>query len=220
MRREVGEGGAADAEALQRAGPDEHHPEPALRQLVILDPAVFLVAPASRIVCQHGFHELPEHVLARRKLLFDYRRLETRGLASRRLLRVLWGDRPAHQRDLELLMVRHGLMFPLLAAADAPRDDSAADSEEVLVPAVLPRPPAGGGEAALRAVGSDGAVSAVRAVVVFAEAPVMTSWRRVGYLSTAQAAGRGFLPAGLFAQVFLKLGGFTTIPVTKFTTAV
>ena len=73
---------------------------------------------------------------------------------------------------------------------------------------------------ALRAVGSDGAVSAVRAVVVFAEAPVMTSWRRVGYLSTAQAAGRGFLPAGLFAQVFLKLGGFTTIPVTKFTTAV
>ena len=34
-----------------------HHSEPSLRHLVILDPANYLVEPASRIICQHEMHE-------------------------------------------------------------------------------------------------------------------------------------------------------------------
>ncbi len=34
-----------------------HHSEPTFRHLVILDPASYLVQPASRIICQHSMHE-------------------------------------------------------------------------------------------------------------------------------------------------------------------
>ncbi len=172
-----------------------HHPEPALRHLVVLDPATFFVHPASLVVCQHNYHELPEHARARRAMLYDYNKLSDQGLARRRLLRLLWSGGPARQEDLEQLMVRHGLMFPLLSAADG---DLPQEEEEFLVPAVLPRSDAGdSGEAMLHGM----ATPVARALVVFAEGAVMDEWRRRGHLRAEEAAERGFLPDGLFAQV-------------------
>ena len=172
-----------------------HHPEPALRHLVVLDPATFFVHPASLVVCQHNYHELPEHALARRTLLYDYNRLGEQGLASRRLLRLLWSGGQGRQEDLEQLMVRHGLMFPLLSAVDG---DLPPEKEEFLVPAVLPRSAAGGGgEAILHCMSTP----VTRAVVVFAEGAMMDEWRRRGHLRAEEAREKGFLPDGLFAQV-------------------
>jgi hypothetical protein len=162
----------------------------------VLDPASFFVHPASLVVCQHHYHELPEHARARRAMLHDYNRLCDQGLARRRLLRELWSGKQAQQEDLEQLMVKHGLMFPLLSAADGglPQEE-----EEFLVPAVLPPSAAGGGgEAMLGGM----ATPVARAVVVFAEGSVMDEWRRRGHLRAAEAAEKGFLPDGLFAQVW------------------
>jgi hypothetical protein len=35
-----------------------HFPEPALRHLIVLDPAAFLVDAAARVICQHGYHKV------------------------------------------------------------------------------------------------------------------------------------------------------------------
>ncbi len=172
-----------------------HHPEPALRHLVVLNPATFFVHPASLVVSQHNYHELPEHARARRAMHYEYNRLGDQGLARRRLLRMLWSEQQARQEDLEQLMVRHGLMFPLVSATDG---DRLQEEEEFLVPAVLPRSAAGNsGEAMLRGM----ATPVARAVVVFADGAVMDEWRRRGHLRAEEAAERGFLPDGLFAQV-------------------
>jgi len=178
-----------------------HHSEPALRHLVVLDPATFFIHPASLVVCQHNYHELQEHVRARSAMLYDYNRLGDQGLARRRLLRLLWSGGPARQQDLEQLMVRHGLIFPLLSAADG-GSDLPQEQEDFLVPAVLPRSAAdSGGEAMLCGV----AIPVARAVVVFAEGAVMDEWRRRGHLRAEEAAERGFMPHGLFAQVMGRM---------------
>jgi hypothetical protein len=172
-----------------------HHPEPALRHLVVLDPATFFVHPASLVVCQHHYHELQEHKRARRTLQYDYTKLCDQGLVSRRLLHLLWSGGQARKEDLEQLMVRHGLMFPLFETTNG---DLSQEEQEFLVPAVLPQSTGGyGGEAMLRSI----AAPVARAVVVFAEGAVMDEWRRRGHLRAAEAVGKGFLPDGLFAQV-------------------
>jgi hypothetical protein len=59
---EPGLSAEAEAEKMLRLfsemGHLMHFPEPALRHLVVLDPATFLVDAAARVICQHGYHKV------------------------------------------------------------------------------------------------------------------------------------------------------------------
>jgi hypothetical protein len=159
-----------------------HHQEPALRDLVVLDPAAFVIEPASRLVCQHGLHYLPQHADAEAELPLDYNLLRYQGRASRGLLRVLWRDRVQNLEHLERLMVRYGLMFNSAACSAG---------EEYIVPALLPR---------LRQLPRWQA----RAVILFGVEKQLGpegAWLRQGFVTAQEVAIRGFLPGGLFAQV-------------------
>ena len=176
-----------------------HHPEPSLRHLVILDPASFLVEPASRVVCCHrsGSHRTQKHQLARQKLPSDYEKLERMGGLSSQLLRLILEDKQQHMNDLVQLMVQYGLMVPLLNAdtGTKEKDDSVPGFYEYLVPAVLPHTDAG----ALM-----GILPMARAVFTFSDRQILMVWRKRGFFTTGEAAKTGFLPAGLFAQVALS----------------
>ena len=174
-----------------------HHPEPSLRHLVILDPASFLVEPASRVVCCHrsASHSTEKHQLARKKLPSDYEKLESMGRVSSRLLRLILEDKQQHMNDLVQLMVQYGLMVPLLNADTGSQDDSVPGFYEYLVPAVLPHTDTG----ALM-----GILPMARAVFTFSDRQTLIGWRKRGFFTTGEAAKAGFLPAGLFAQVALS----------------
>ena len=93
-----------------------HHDTPSLWHLINLDPASFLVDPASRVICNHCFHELAVHKAA--KAHRDFHHLNDQLCLSAqldtRLLPILWQDCYNHVAELQLLMVKYGLMVPLL----------------------------------------------------------------------------------------------------------
>ena len=175
-----------------------HHPEPALRDLVVLDPASFLVEPAARVVCQYDIHAatLLWHSDAKIALPDDYNRLLRSGRLSRGLLKLIWSDRREHIEVLERLVVLYGL---IVRASGSLVDGS--DAGEFIVPAVLPG-------TALNLTtfwrASDLPAARVRAVILFGEARYLGDngeWRNRGWATAEEVARDGFLPAGLFAQV-------------------
>jgi hypothetical protein len=192
-----------------------HHPEPALRHNVILDPASFLVEPASRIICQRNGHGLPDqsmlhhvqlHERARQMHPREYDLYYTQGRLSRRLLDILWSDRPLELRfDLELLMVRYGLIVPLLKELKACDSDTQtsqhgqSNDQEYLVPAMLPP--------SVQTQSPTTRMDPVtRAIFFFARKEPLRRWRERGYLTSAEIRSEGFLPSGLFPQVIECVG--------------
>ena len=214
MTRMLGEVQAAAAECGVEAGHVElalllfnelglvmHHPEPALLDLVVLDPAAFLVEPASRVMCEHGTHHPQQHEQALREMARDYRMLLKEGRLSRGLLALLWRDREQDMPQLERLMVRYGLMLPVSG-----HFDGSGDAEEFIVPALLPRSE----ELKLpqlqsvRGAAGEAPALAARAVILFGVAEELGaggSWQRRGWATAGEAARDGFLPGGLFEQV-------------------
>ena len=170
-----------------------HHPEPALRHVVILDPATFLVEPASRLVFLQGYHHLPHQKNCSQRLPRDYKKLIIKGRVSKRLLSILWEERQSQDRqDLELLLVRYGLIVPLVKVAVDKALKEQHETNEYLVPAVLPRLEFG----VLMDV-----VPVARAVFLFGEEDVLLEWRGRGCVTVSEARNAGFLPSGVFAQV-------------------
>jgi NLR family CARD domain-containing protein 3 len=168
-----------------------HHEEPALRELVVLDPANFLIVPATKVICSHagGMHEQAEHAEARRQMFRAYDRLCKQGVLDRKLLGVLWRDHLGHERELERLMVKYGLMIPVVER------EADASVDKYLVPSLLPA-----ADAAAAAFGP-GSRPRLRGYLVFARPEEMAEWRANGFVSTQDVAEDGFLPNGLFAQV-------------------
>ena len=174
-----------------------HHVEQSLRHIVILDPATFLVEPAARIICQFDKHGTEKHNNARTIWKDDYSRLESTGRISRRLLKVLWDDiKPERQNDLERIMVRHGLIVPLLKDLDDNMDlrQESSDCYEYLVPTLLP-------SLKVDPVISNLVLPVARAVFLFGRENTLCQWRKRVFVQVSETKTEGFLPAGLFAQV-------------------
>jgi hypothetical protein len=101
-----------------------HHSELTLRHLVILDPANYLVEPASRIICQHDMHENLNEFLqkARKKEDKLLTKLQERGFLDPKLLDIVWEDRLKDKQDLLTLLVKFGFFVPLLRPAGEATD--------------------------------------------------------------------------------------------------
>ena len=105
-------------------------------------------------------------------------------------------------------MVALGLMVPILAREGGNEEDSLDDlddSDEFLVPAILPdEPPAA---RRLRSSQQQGSVL-LTVRVVFAAAATVHSWRRSGFVSLRAVVREGHVPAGAFSRL---LGGLTSL---------
>ena len=169
-----------------------YHSEPELCDLVVLNPATFIVEPASRLVCRLDVHAATSqlHSEACSDLPDDYTLLRDHGRLSLRLLEALWRDEQEHWAELRVLMVRYGLMVP---ASGQSADGY--NANEFIVPAVLPN-------TVISARPSWQVVA--RAVILFGAKQYLGKkgkWTLLGWATAKEAARDGFLPAGLFAQV-------------------
>ena len=88
-------------------------PEPRLRNLIVRDPA-HMIKVATKIICQHDMHFLPEHAESRKRHPTAYQKMVSEGIVSLDLIKSLWVsfDEGTHDGLLSL-MIRFGLMLPL-----------------------------------------------------------------------------------------------------------
>jgi GTPase SAR1 family protein len=173
-----------------------YHDEEALKDLVILNPARFLVEPASCVVCQldversddfspdderirlitslesekpHQYEDLRKGVL-HRQILWDF----------------LWKHVADNKEELEVLMTKYQLMVPL-----ANKDGN---EDRFLVPGLLPdRQTNQVDDHRARLVG----------YFIFGHMEIIQGYRKEdrGYVSVDEVKREGFLPKGLFAAV-------------------
>jgi hypothetical protein len=163
--------------------------EPALRHMIILNPAEFLAEPATRVICQYSIHELDEHRECKKsKWNHLFTILCRNSVLDRRLLPILWKKFASQQTELETLMVKYGLFVPLTAGESA-------EDDRYLVPSILPRK--------LSKQDFQGNVLLV-CYIVFAEREVLKEWLRNSYVTAATAASEGFLPMGIFTRLLGK----------------
>jgi len=166
-----------------------HHPEPALADIVITNPVDFLAIPASIIVCDHTIHHLPQHEEAKGKYPVLWKEM-LGGVVDARLLAVLWKESAAHLKHLEALLVKFGVLVPLLDSNAQP------DTVRYLVPALLRQrePPAA----------QHAQPPVLTCFLLFATSDVMAQWRRTGNTTLAEAGKEGFLPGSLFPRLLAK----------------
>lgn len=162
-----------------------HHNDPALKELVILDPISFSIKPTSRIMCKLDIHE-DYFIEAARKNGGNLFGKLSRGLLDRRLLSYFWSDCLQHQQELEALNVKYGLFIPIV-------DEEQADRCEYLVPAQLPK----------TLTTSNSSEDKLVAFLVFSHSDIMEEWRgkKKGYVSVEDAKSQGFLPRCLFSVI-------------------
>eukprot|EP00300_Choanocystis_sp_HF-7_P014048 c18549_g1_i1.p1 GENE.c18549_g1_i1~~c18549_g1_i1.p1 ORF type:complete len:999 (+),score=240.54 c18549_g1_i1:66-2999(+) len=170
--------------------------EPALDDLVILDP-MWLIVAATKIISKLDMHFTPEMEQAR-KLFVPWRLLTTEAVLDASILQVLWAAYPeATRQSLIHLLCRYGLAVPLL-------------NGQYLVPALL-RP-------------SLAPTDELRAPVLVCHIAFSVSLLNDGQPDTAAVRARkqlreGFLPTGLFVRLLGKSVGWsqsTTMQGTSF----
>ena len=172
-----------------------HHQEKSLQHLVILDPANFLVTPASRIICQLDMHEDEFHEGAKN---FEggrpYAKLRM-GILFTKLLQFFWSDRPKDIPNLENLLVKFGFFVPIL--------ESTNDGMETcyLVPQQLPR--------VLAATERYDVTLKPKLVgyLFFAQEGPMKEIQKKGYVVIDEMKRDGFLPMGLGPAVIGQIVG-------------
>lgn len=188
-------------------------PEPSLADLVVVNPAAFLIGPATKLVCQYGLHRIPEHDTARKAAPVLFRTFTSRGVLDQHLLQYLWAGTD-NRRELEVLLVKFGLIVPLVDRSpeqteDGQRKEGAKKGGEkekegkdeavvrYLVPALLKEEEEGEEEAA--------ALDAkLTCFLLFATPEVMEEWRGNGSVGMAQVRREGFFPAGVFPRLLGK----------------
>jgi GTPase SAR1 family protein len=158
-----------------------YHDEKALKHLVVLDPARFLVEPASRVICQHDIHENDALLKTRSERPQQYKLLR-QGILEREILEILWSD-VVDRHDLEMLMTKHQLIFPLT-------DDNGKD--RFVVPTLLPE---------WKTNQVDHHRARLVSYFIFGHPDMINDCREKGYVLVDEAKGEGFLPKGLFAAV-------------------
>mmetsp|Transcript_12234 Transcript_12234/g.28831 ORF Transcript_12234/g.28831 Transcript_12234/m.28831 type:complete len:994 (-) Transcript_12234:112-3093(-) len=189
-----------------------YHPEPALADLVILNPPQFLAKPASMVICDHRIHCLPQHEKAKREEPVLWKVL-LQAVLDHRLLAYLWADivsEPDMGRKLETLMVKFGLLVPLVEddsverggrrRSGAPGDEDSSTLVRYLVPALLPEKTEADARAA---VGSR--TAELTCYLVFGDRAAMGEWQRQQYVTLEAAAEEGFLPGIVFPRLQAKL---------------
>jgi GTPase SAR1 family protein len=179
-----------------------YHDEKALKHLVILDPARFLVEPVSRVVCQHDIDESASFAPTEERHLL-IRTLKSRkphqwedlrkGILHREILReILWSDIADNRDELELLMTKYQFMVPLRIEDE--------NEDRFLVPGLLPEQqtnhvddhPDKPSRLPPRLVG----------YFIFGHTDRIKTYRKgPGYVSVDSIKKIGFLPKGLFAAV-------------------
>jgi hypothetical protein len=171
-----------------------HHPDDKrLRQVVILDPANYLVTPASRVICDHGIHE-NEHLLkARNKSGRLYQRLSKKGILHAQLLEILWEDRAEHIEILQMLLVKLGFFVPILQDLKS----TTADKEtNYLIPHLLPK-----------SLSFQAPTPRLVSYILFALKDAMQDIRKNGYVSLKDVTRDGFFPMGLGPAVMGQIVG-------------
>jgi GTPase SAR1 family protein len=205
------------------------HNEPALKDVVILDPVSYLVVPATNIICKLSpdqydstHHFIEEHRECKQRLPAEWNKLEKFAILDIALLPVLWRKYEAHTAKLLALMVKFGLIVPLRNRHSTPSS----------APSAANTPAAGAGTGAQSALPSatttETAFHPVQQYLVptllpatptggesaaeycnWADGPttacyiVFTLFPELAAMSTissAELAKQGFLPNGLFAR--------------------
>jgi len=165
--------------------------EPSLSDLVVLDPGRFMIGPATKLVCKPSLHVVKEHAVARKKYPELYEQYAFRGILDKRLLPIFWADSdPTHHEELEVLMIKYGLLVPLISTT-APSADT---PEQYLLPALLPKKPP-----------TTQLVEALfTCFLLFASKDVMDRWERPGHVKLSEVVQKGFFPSGVFVRLLGK----------------
>ena len=166
-----------------------HHPDAALRQLVILNPAEAVIAPASIVLCSHDIHENDVLLEARTKMPQLYALLR-QGILDQEILTILWKDYADMQTELQFLMTKYQLIVPIFGDEEDSR-------VRFLVPALLPAASPAQMSADARLVG----------YVIFGRADDLKAVRATskGYVAVEEVKRKLFLPKGLFTAVVGKV---------------
>ena len=170
-----------------------HHPDAALRHLVILNPAEAVIAPASIVLCSHDIHENDVLLEARTKMPQLYALLR-QGILDQEILTILWKDYADMQTELQFLMTKYQLIVPIFG------DEEEDSRVRFLVPALLP--------AASPAQMSAGArLARLVGYVIFGRADDLKAVRATskGYVAVEEVRRKLFLPKGLFTAVVGKV---------------
>ena len=201
---EVSEGDS-EAEELNRLaaffsglGTIMHHDEPSLRDLVVLNPVDFLIKPATQIICNFKEHETRQQATAKQEQGAAFSMLINDSILSQSLLPVLWGEYSEHMDALEQLMVKFGLIVPIVDEAKVANRSEARLNEErdmqYLVPALLKS-----GRAERVAVGRTSTC-----FLAFTLRARHNEWTKGSWLSLKQIQDEGFLPEGIFPRLIGK----------------
>eukprot|EP00041_Stephanoeca_diplocostata_P031727 m.995096 g.995096 ORF g.995096 m.995096 type:complete len:1471 (-) comp24015_c0_seq6:198-4610(-) len=185
------------------------HKDPALRDWIVLDPAKYLVGPATKIICEHAIHAPPEHRAAQR-LRAEWNMLSGESATlDRRLLPALWAEQDAvHHDQLLFLMIKYGLVVPITddapPAATAPRTPSSGSSSTTttggaprdlfLVPSLLKPKPL-----------SQRPGDALECLFAFGTDEKQFSGRNASSTVEVSALKDGFLPNGIFSRLLGKV---------------
>jgi GTPase SAR1 family protein len=166
-----------------------HHSEPTLRHLVILDPTIYLVEPASRIICHHEMHENLNEFLkkARKKEDRLLTKLQEKGILDPKLLDIVWEDRPQDIEGLTRLLVKFGFFVPLLRQVEA-TDTKVSGGSLYLVPAILPT---------RLTMHQSTTTPKLVGYLFFALKKTMEEIRKKGYVTVDDVKREGFFPMGL-----------------------
>jgi GTPase SAR1 family protein len=170
--------------------------EPGLRDVVILDPVLYLVVPATIIICKltpdhedTTHHFMDSHRECERMHKREWMQLKHDGVLSVKLLPILWEKYQQQSEALQMLMVKFGLLVPLRSAAEGP-------VTQYLVPTLL-------APAAANDPNIDGWTDTAFSSCYF----VFTLSEELGQASTLTAPelkSAGFLPGGMFERIVGK----------------
>ena len=179
-----------------------YHPDVKLRELVILDPASYLVAPASRIICDHEIHENEYLRKARNKSGRLYSRLCEKGILHAELLDILWEDRRDHIEPLQMFLVKFGFFVPILQDCQVPilplmqdiKGTTPEKESRYLIPHLLPK-----------SLSPQNLTPKLVGYLFFALEDTMKEILAKGYVDMEEVRTEGFFPMGLGPAVIGQL---------------
>jgi hypothetical protein len=185
------------------------HDQPVLRDVIILDPIVFLVKPAALIICKHiqdgndpTMHFLPVHSKCKKIQFNKFNDLTTKGILNSSLLPILWEEFKEHSAILLHLMCQYGLLVPLLYNTVDELSDVVAvpPSEKYLVPSLL-----SSSSNQYKEQWLDDGASYQTCYFVFSSSEDI---KRKRIIQSSDLRSDGFLPNGLFERLVGKVVGW------------
>mmetsp|Transcript_32255 Transcript_32255/g.53892 ORF Transcript_32255/g.53892 Transcript_32255/m.53892 type:complete len:839 (-) Transcript_32255:147-2663(-) len=185
------------------------HDEPDLRNVVILDPVAYLVAPTTIIICKlrpddddSTHHFMDSHRVCEQRHKHEWKKLQRHGILHTVLLPILWKDyKQDHIDTLLSLMVKFSLLVPLRSSTSTATSATASTAssvvEEYLVPALLEPAP-----------------SASEVLVDWTDQPTQSCYiiftltpdlEGMSTIMQADLVEHGFLPGGTFERLIGKV---------------